>query len=1441
MTQQRHPLLSIAIPAYGRPHELKLCVERFIAQIANRYEDEVEIVISDDATPEDALREVRELAATTSFIRFRRYATNIGLERNLLACSEGCVGEFLWIFGDDDFLETDDALDTILALLRTDAFDFYVLNRTRRSFDLSRLISANWMRLKPEQNVEFPGLRDFCLQHGFISVIGFISVNIFRRGRFQSIEGSRYFGTMYPQLGAMLEAFHDRRTLLVGRPLVCHRTQTSEEKRAALGAKQSEAAFMTDVQTRNATYFSHPYIRMLAALVRLGALTPADVLLIPENTVINGLLIDFLIQAVELSRQLQIAVSDVDWAKTELFFAALPLDPPRRDRVARVFTPAGCNVDATAPAMQPTAAPTLTISVVSPSFNQAEFLHECLSSVKVQSYPVLEHLVYDPGSNDGSREIAASFAHVTLFPESDSGQSEALNKGFAQARGDIIAWVNSDDCFADPDVFRRVIDRFSQPDAPDIVYGRGIYTDENGRKLRDVYVNKDPASLHWRFQQEDGILQPALFMRRSVVERAGPLRNDLHYCMDYEYWIRCLKTGMSFAFVDDVLAVARYHSNNKTYGMRGKSYAEVCDMMKEHFGYVNHVWLMRYAEFLTEGHDGVLANAANVGIKDTHKLDHIYRGLLRDYNAGHDTFSRLQESAAKKGFGDAYREMNRLGIGPAVPCHPIPLDQAMEPGCATYTVGPRRWAYDTKWKAAQIARTHDFFRCQMRERRGDTCVIVGNGPSLNKTDLSLLKGHDVIISNNAFLSKELLEFGTYFTTVNYLVAEQSSHHINGLKSMHKVLPYWMAYCLSPDDSTYFVDAVGRPEFSTDIFKNMSWRHTVTFFNLHLAYGLGYRKAVMIGFDHNYKQPKGVVEQAIIQSYEEDENHFHPSYFRGKKWQAADVDMMEEMYSLANDAFEKDGRVIINATVGGKLELFPRMTLAEALAPSRQGAGAPAATTAANPLVGPYTREQQAHWDETDGVADLFVGTLRGETMIDVGAHTGTALAPFLDRGWRIFAFEPDEKNRAKLTERLSAHGRGAQVSVDIRCVGNQSQRGVPFYRSEQSTGISGLSAFHESHAVAQTVDIVSLVDFFSGRLVPPVDFLKIDTEGHDLFVLQGFPWQQIRPAVIECEFEDSKTKALGYSFADLADFLVAKGYTVFVSEWHPIVRYGIRHQWHRLARYPCALIDDNAWGNLLAFRDPILDEVVTQAVRRALTLNKIPLVERPKGGAATPTPEPPMGDRQRSATGGSSPEPKAFRVVTSSQFARSSPTRWRYVADAAAQHLWQAVFYSHGRCAGKQFVACLKVVSSRDANVMLSLARHGRSPYEGTAASFALTAGATQLVHARHTFRQTHDELRIQLEFVTAAGAAAADIDVTLVSLTETFASLKDYAGLPDRGLALANRMYRERRYPQALVIYLQLHRQNGLRLYLDNARMTAHKLGMHDTSSLPALAALLE
>ncbi|MCB5190875.1 FkbM family methyltransferase [Methylobacillus arboreus] len=253
------------------------------------------------------------------------------------------------------------------------------------------------------------------------------------------------------------------------------------------------------------------------------------------------------------------------------------------------------------------------------------------------------------------------------------------------------------------------------------------------------------------------------------------------------------------------------------------------------------------------------------------------------------------------------------------------------------------------------------------------------------------------------------------------------------------------------------------------------------------------------------------------------------------------------------------------------------------------------------IVGPFERERSAHYDETHCIANLYAGEYSmDKTMIDVGAHVGSALWPFLNKGWHIYAFEPDDQNRSKLLEGLAGHANKHLVTLDARCVSNKTCHGLPFYRSEQSTGISGLSAFHESHAETQRVSAVTLSDYFANDATPDVDFLKIDTEGHDLFVLNGFPWDQKKPAVIECEFEDAKTIPLGYDFHDLAQFLVDKGYTVYVSEWHPIVQYGTRHDWRCLAKYPYQLQNEKSWGNLLAFRDPVDELVLAQVVEKQL-------------------------------------------------------------------------------------------------------------------------------------------------------------------------------------------------------------------------------------------------
>jgi FkbM family methyltransferase len=224
---------------------------------------------------------------------------------------------------------------------------------------------------------------------------------------------------------------------------------------------------------------------------------------------------------------------------------------------------------------------------------------------------------------------------------------------------------------------------------------------------------------------------------------------------------------------------------------------------------------------------------------------------------------------------------------------------------------------------------------------------------------------------------------------------------------------------------------------------------------------------------------------------------------------------------------------------------------------------------------------------------LVYAALRSDgpgVMVDVGAHHGASLLPFADDGWRVYALEPDARNRAVLLRRF---GKRLNVSVDPRAVSSTDDEIVTLFTSDVSTGISSLAPFHASHRGSEQVKTVRLDTFLAG--VDRVSVLKTDTEGWDWPVLQTFPWERMRPRAIVCEFEDRKTMPLAYSYRDLANWLVALGYVVFVSEWYPVVEYGRRHRWRSLSRYPSPLADDRAWGNLIAVESDIADHIAAGA------------------------------------------------------------------------------------------------------------------------------------------------------------------------------------------------------------------------------------------------------
>lgn len=221
------------------------------------------------------------------------------------------------------------------------------------------------------------------------------------------------------------------------------------------------------------------------------------------------------------------------------------------------------------------------------------------------------------------------------------------------------------------------------------------------------------------------------------------------------------------------------------------------------------------------------------------------------------------------------------------------------------------------------------------------------------------------------------------------------------------------------------------------------------------------------------------------------------------------------------------------------------------------------------------------FDEVRLLQHLFEARGGSGTMVDVGAHFGIELAMFVKLDWRIIAFEPDPANRRQLEASFGSH---PNVTIDPRAVSDVPADQAAFYSSAQSSGISGLSAFHESHRESARVSVTTMADIVRDHALDRIDFLKVDVEGFDFFVVKGIDWDGVVPDTIICEFEDSKTCPLGYSLNDMVLYLRERGYRVTLSEWLPVTEYGGQHGWKQFTG-EVADIDPQGWGNLIAFRD----------------------------------------------------------------------------------------------------------------------------------------------------------------------------------------------------------------------------------------------------------------
>jgi hypothetical protein len=208
---------------------------------------------------------------------------------------------------------------------------------------------------------------------------------------------------------------------------------------------------------------------------------------------------------------------------------------------------------------------------------------------------------------------------------------------------------------------------------------------------------------------------------------------------------------------------------------------------------------------------------------------------------------------------------------------------------------------------------------------GQRCFIIGNGPSLRQTDLTRLQGEFTFGLNRIYLIFPELGFPTScLVSVNDLVLEQCAGEMKALK-LPKFLTWRARRWFSEDRQAVFVDTdfTGTEDFSPDASGRVFEGFTVTYVALQLAYHMGFSQAILTGVDHNFTT-QGTANQAIV-SQGDDPNHFSPNYFgAGFKWQLPDLEGSERAYKLAKIAYENNGRRILDATIGGKLTIFPKV-------------------------------------------------------------------------------------------------------------------------------------------------------------------------------------------------------------------------------------------------------------------------------------------------------------------------------------------------------------------------------------------------------------------------------------------------------------------------------------------------------------------------------------
>jgi glycosyltransferase involved in cell wall biosynthesis len=264
----------------------------------------------------------------------------------------------------------------------------------------------------------------------------------------------------------------------------------------------------------------------------------------------------------------------------------LPLPPARKSG-----WPWNTGSQSLAEAM-PDGSPWPRVSVITPSYNQGEFIEETIRSVLLQGYANLEYIIVDGGSTDATLDVIRKYGEFLSHWESrpDEGQADAINQGFARSTGEIMGWINSDDTYQ-PGAVAHMVQALLDHPACRLVHGEAWYINEKGKRIGRIWPEKVFSRAY--LLNRDPIVQPTTFWWKDLWQQVGPLRNDLNWAFDWDWYIRA-NSRTRFLFVSRHIANYRAHRRSKTRTFTGRRerHTELAYVTRHHGGPLQPTALM---------------------------------------------------------------------------------------------------------------------------------------------------------------------------------------------------------------------------------------------------------------------------------------------------------------------------------------------------------------------------------------------------------------------------------------------------------------------------------------------------------------------------------------------------------------------------------------------------------------------------------------------------------------------------------------------------------------------------------------------------------------------------------------------------------------------------------------------------------------------------------